>query len=214
MGRQKALKIAMLDSNVLKECLSGFKGTTKQTVDFQHWLVRQVEHRVDLAMDNRPAPWEIDWHYWAEWLCTYVALRRRVHVEAATAPLSNLPPELVGGSGSSSSSDGGYFEVGGYAVAFGSWQLWRRTRGEPLFLDLARSGRVGRRHMRVLRRRRLYDGVFVLALSWCAVRGPAATPAAAHQSRHQRRGDAVAVVDAQGAQEAHGRASAQDCSRR
>ena len=67
-GRQTALKIAMRDSNVLQNGLNGFTGTTKQTVSFQHWLVRQVEHRIDLAMDNRPAPWEIDWHHWVEWL--------------------------------------------------------------------------------------------------------------------------------------------------
>ena len=27
-----------------------------------------------------------------------------------------------------------------HATAFGSWQLWRRTRGEPLFLDPTRPG--------------------------------------------------------------------------
>ena len=102
-----ALKNAMLDSNVLQDGLNGFTGTTKQTADFQHWLVRQVEHRADLAMDNRPAPWEIDWHHWAEWLCKHIAMGRRVHVEAATVFLSNLPPELGDGSFTDSDMVGG-----------------------------------------------------------------------------------------------------------
>ena len=37
-------------------------------MDLEHnfivWLVRQVEHRVDLSMDNRPLPSEVDWSYY------------------------------------------------------------------------------------------------------------------------------------------------------
>jgi site-specific DNA-cytosine methylase len=115
-GRQTALKVALIDSNVLQDGLSGFTGTEERIADFQCWLVRQVEHRVDLAMDNRPAPCEINWHHWTEWLCTFIAMSRRVHVEAATVFLSNLPPALVDGSDSSDDDDDDgddFFEVDG-----------------------------------------------------------------------------------------------------
>ena len=71
-------------------------GSTELEHDFIVWVVRQVENRVDLSMDNRPLPSEVDWSYYLSNL-PRLAVHSGLHVDVATAVLDQLvgPPDLT-----------------------------------------------------------------------------------------------------------------------
>ena len=62
--RQLSFKKALVESTAALQVDLGHLRSSKLEQDFIMWVVRQVEARVDLSMDNRPLPMEVDWRYW------------------------------------------------------------------------------------------------------------------------------------------------------
>ena len=91
-SRQTELKKAFLNSDVA-ELVNLGSLTTELEHDFIVWVVRQVEHRVDLSMDNRPLPSEVDWRYYPSNL-SRLAVYSGLHVDVATAVLDQLADQL------------------------------------------------------------------------------------------------------------------------
>ena len=96
--RQLSFKTALIRSTVAQQINFGQLSSTKLEHDFIAWIVRQVEARVDLSMDNRPFPNEVDWRYWLRNLAR-LAVHSGIHVEVASVILHHLQVTTTGRSG-------------------------------------------------------------------------------------------------------------------
>ena len=94
--RQLSFKAALIQSKVAQQVNLGQFSSTKLEHDFIAWIVRQVEAREDLSMDNRPSPSEVDWRYWLRNL-SRLAVHSGIHVEVASVILSHLHVATAGG---------------------------------------------------------------------------------------------------------------------
>ena len=95
-------------SAVAQQISLGQLSSTKLEHGFIAWVVRQVEARVDLSMDNRPFPSEVDWRYWLR-NPSRLAVHSGIHVEVASVILGHL--QVATAEGTSDGDDAPEFSI-------------------------------------------------------------------------------------------------------